>query len=67
MKLFTNPRLDVHTHISKDCYSGHSKEFTFVEIVEGEGVRVEESEKILGEGWLYMVEELQLANKNKEW
>ena len=65
LKLFTCPGIDVPNQIKKDFYSKNSKTFTFVEIVEGKGVRVEESEKFLGTGWLFLVEEVMLCKNQK--
>lgn len=49
MKLYTNPH---HPPIRK--------ELTFIEIVPGKGVRVENEEDLFGTGWVYTEQKLKL-------
>jgi hypothetical protein len=49
MKVITNPN-----------HPSSSKDYTFQEIVPGKGVRVSETDALLGTGWLYTRQELKL-------
>jgi hypothetical protein len=62
MKLFTVPKLDVENHIKGEFFGEHSKQYTFEDFVEGEGVKVKEHEKLLGTGWLYTMQDVSLGD-----
>jgi len=60
MKLITNPEINHHSLHSLQYESTSSKEYTFDEIIKGKGVKVLESDKLLGTGWLFTLQKFKL-------
>ncbi len=56
----TNPEINHHSLHSLQYESTSSKEYTFDEIIKGKGVKVLESDKLLGTGWLFTLQKFKL-------
>ena len=62
-KLITHPNIGMGINTKSVTDTAYTKEYTFVELVEGEGVKVEETDSLLGTGWLFTTAEVTLANE----
>ena len=66
-KLFTHPNISMGIEAHNDLFNNivgknlNAKEYTFIKVVEGEGIEVEETDSYLGTAWLFTTAEVSLS------